>query len=217
MLLAAANVIPPFENRPRLFVMFPVYYMATYFLQGFSNPPRATAAGRRSHRYACNPPVLHRPSKQQQLLRANQKSMLPHIVYSLHRSGSMDLCHTVTTRVLVVVSEKDAAKKKKTAVMSRRIDGRLSVRNGSSLERRRRRCRRLNGLSFKKKGTWRAAWSDIEVRSEAARSEIKSPSGKWGRLGQLWGAQQQPAKVVVVVVGPRLHPLHRSAAAAAVC
>ena len=153
VLLAAANVIPPFENRPRLFVMFPVYYMATYFLQGFSNPPRATAAGRRSHRYACNPPVLHRPSKQQQLLRANQKSMLPHIVYSLHRSGPRDLCHTVTTRVLVVVSEKDAAKKKKTAVMSRRIDGRLSVRNGSSLERRRRRCRRLNGLSFKKKGT----------------------------------------------------------------
>lgn len=153
VLLAAANVIPPFENRPRLFVMFPVYYMATYFLQGFSNPPRATAAGRRSHRYACNLPVLHRPSKQQQLLRANQKSMLPHIVYSLHRSGPMDLCHTVTTRVLVVVSEKDAAKKKKTAVMSRRIDGRLSVRNGSSLERRRRRRRRLNGLSFKKKGT----------------------------------------------------------------
>ena len=113
VLLAAANVIPPFENRPRLFVMFPVYYMATYFLQGFSNPPRATAAGRRSHRYACNPPVLHRPSKQQQLLRANQKSMLPHIVYSLHRSGPMDLCHTVTTRVLVVVSEKDAAKKRR--------------------------------------------------------------------------------------------------------
>ena len=84
-----------------------------YFLQGFSNPPRATAAGRRSHRYACNPPVLHRPSKQQQLLRANQKSMLPHIVYSLHRSGPMDLCHTVTTRVLVVVSEKDAAKKRR--------------------------------------------------------------------------------------------------------